>query len=461
MQYIIDSLQNGEKMPVSEHEALIYEAGLELVEDYEIFFDHENLIPTDESMAQNVYEAAIDLLETVGFYSVDTKKVINISREQIIRSTQNTRNYLNLGEGIDKFSLSIRNDSGTKLPLIMGGPNASPVTTELYTPIHRSYAKFKDIGALAPASLDASDSILSNKGPVNLFHARQAVELVKQACALEGRPDLCIVTPPHIEDPIAAVSVANPRFMGSGDLQEIIPHLDLKVNFDELSRVYHYRMTGSNYLCSPMVLLGGITTSSPEQSSIEMVAEALKAQVIYDPSAFVKYPTQVETASPGRSLEMLWASFLASMALSQNKVCLHGSVVSNSAGPCTEMMMYETAVQTIGYVACGCDIISGPVSNHGSIPDHVAGLDAHFMAEVARFAIDLSKKDANYLCLELFSKYQDMISHPDIGKSFVDCYDLDKIEPTSEYMEIYEKAIDEIHQTMHQKYVRGSRRIRR
>jgi len=461
MQRIIDLFSSGEKMSVSDHETLIYEAGLELIEEYGIFFDHENLIPADEHMANNVYEAAIDLLEIAGVYSIDSNKAITISRDEIVRNTQNTRKYLNLGDGIDKYLLSFRDGSSTKLPLIMGGPNASPASPELYIPIHQSYAKFKNINAIAPASLDTSNSVSSNKGPVNLLHARQAVELVKQACALEGRPDMCIVTPPHIEDPIAAVSIANPRFMGLGDFQEIIPHPDLKVNYDELSRVYHYRMTGSNYLCSPMILLGGIATSTPEHSAIVMVAEALKSQVIYDASAFFKYSTQIEPRGPDGPLETLWASFIASMAISQNRICLHGNVVNNFAGPCTEMMMYETAVQTIGSVACDCDIISGPVSNQGNIPDHVAGLDAHFMAEISHFASGLSKKDANYLCLELFSKYRDMLSHPDLGKAFIDCYDIDTIEPTNEYREVYEKSMDDVYQIIHQKYQRGPRSARR
>jgi methylamine--corrinoid protein Co-methyltransferase len=333
------------------------------------------------------------------------------------------------------------------MPLIMGGPNASPVTPDLYIPIHRSYSKYRDINAIAPASLDTSSMNTLKKGPETLMRARQAVQLVKEACASEGRPDMCIVTPPHIEDPIAAVSVANPRFMGPGDLQEIIPRLDLKINYDELSRVYHYKMTGANYLCSPMVLRG-ITTDSPEQFAIEIVAEALKSQVIYGASVFLKYPVHID---PADCYKTLWASFLSSMAISQNRICLHGSVVNNSAGPCTEMMMYETAVQAIGYVACGCDILSGPISNNGNIPNHVAGLDAQFMAEVSRFAAELSRKDANYLCMELFSRYKNKLNTPDIGKSFTECYNLETMEPTNEYLDVYEHAIDDIYQILQQK----------
>ncbi|MDV0445616.1 hypothetical protein MmiAt1_12050 [Methanimicrococcus sp. At1] len=453
MQHIIDMISNGTKMNESEHDELINEVSAELVELYEIEYDPDNLIPADDETANRILEAAFDLLEAVGVYSVDTKSVFTIPRDEIFRSVQNSQRYLNIGEGSDKYLLTLAGSSEKKKTSIMGGPNASPVTPEMFIPIHRSYAKYTDIDSIAPAYLDVPAGS-AKKGPANLMKARQAVQLVKEACALEGRPDMCITTPPHIEDPVAAVSVANPRFMGSGDLQEIIPQQGLKVNYSELSRVYHYKMTGSNYLCSPM-LVRGLSAATPEQFAIEIAAEALKSQVVYGASVFFKYPAHIHTGDP---LKTLWASFAATQALSKNEICLQGSVVTSSAGPCTEMMFYETAVQTIGYVVCGCDILSGPVSNNGSITNQVSGLDAHFMAEVSRFASDLSLKDANYLCNELFSRYESKLNAPEIGKPFVDCYDMNTIEPTQEYWKLYETVIADIYYILQQKNRRISRR---
>jgi methylamine--corrinoid protein Co-methyltransferase len=98
MQHILDMIAGGTKMAESDHEELIHEVGLELVNSYEIVYDIENLIPNDDDMADRVFEAAIDLLELVGVYSLDTKKVLQIPRDSILRSIQNSRNYLNIGE---------------------------------------------------------------------------------------------------------------------------------------------------------------------------------------------------------------------------------------------------------------------------------------------------------------------------------------------------------------------------
>ncbi|MCL2862597.1 MAG: monomethylamine:corrinoid methyltransferase [Methanimicrococcus sp.] len=446
MQQIIDMINDGTKMTESEHDALVYEVGLALAESYEIKYDPKTLIPADDDMAGRVLDAAIDLLEMAGVYSIEAKKNIFIPREKTLRSIQNSRSYLNIGEGRDKYLLNL-NDAEHKMPLIMGGPNASPVTPDMYIPIHRSYAKYTDVNAIAPAFLDMPPVNSMKKGPSNLMHAREAVQYVKEACALEGRPDMCIVTPPHIEDPVAAVSVANPRFMGLGDMQEIIPRTDLKITYDELSRIYHYRMTGSNYMSSPMVL-PSISTDSPEQFAIKIVAEDLKSQVIYGASVAFKYPAHI---NPEDYLKTLWASFIATAAVSTNEVCLQGAVVNNFAGPCTEMMMYETALQTVGYVACGCDILSGPVSNNGSVPNHSAGLDAHFMAEIARYATKLSKKDADDLCMELYNRYKDKLMSPDIGLKFSECYNTETIEPTEKFLELREKVISDIYKIRQKK----------
>jgi len=453
MQQIVDMINNGTKIAESEHEKMIYEVCHELADLYEIRYDPKVLVPADKEMASRVLDAAIDLLEMTGVYSIDTKKIIPIPREKTLRSIQNSRSYLNIGEGRDKYLLHLKSGPENKMPLIMGGPNASPVTPDMYVPIHRSYAKYTDVNSIAPAYLDLPPSNYMKRGPANLMHAREAVQYVKEACALEGRPDMCIVTPPHIEDPVAAVSVANPRFMGLGDLQEIIPRMDLKINYDELSRIYHYRMTGSNYMSSPMVL-PSITTDSPEQFAIKIVAEDLKSQVIYNASVAFKYPAHINS---GDYLKTLWASFIATTAISSNEVCLQGAVVNNFAGPCTEMMMYETALQTIGYVVSGCDILSGPVSNSGNISNHVAGLDAQFMAEIAHFALDLSRKDANYLCLELFSRYKHKLTAPDFGMAFNECYNVETVEPRQEYLDLYENMINEVYKILHQKNRRNAR----
>ncbi|MCQ1534413.1 monomethylamine:corrinoid methyltransferase [Methanosarcina sp. KYL-1] len=445
MEYFISKMLNGKERTESEHERLIYRNSLELVEAHDLTFDPEYPVPVDMRLADRVFSAALNLLEEVGVYSTDTKRVVEFSKSEMRQCIRNSPFSFRIGSNADSTEVRFRNVLDERTPLIIGGPCAVPITDDLFLPVHRSYAKINRVDSVAPASYHCSEypRYRLKKSPLNMYEAHKAVKLIKEACRVEGRPDICCVSPPFIDDVRTALSISDPQFMGRGDLEELYPKPDLKADLDQMARVIHYRGVGVYYVSSSMLLMGGITSATPEQFAIEMTAEILKSRILYScPLSFV-HPNHLRSPA-SRSLEVLWASFITSMAITRNSDLLHGIVVNNSSGPCTESMMYETAVQTIGSTVCGADSLSGPVSNAGNELNHAAGLDALFMAAVSELSVSLSLKDANDLCLILFNEYRD--KKPEFGKKFDECYDLSRIEPSEEYLDIYERAMEHIYE---------------
>lgn len=453
MNDLVLRMLKGNKRTRSEHEGLVYNKSMELVADYDIVFDPKTPIPLDVSMADRVFSAAVDLLADVGIYCADTNRVLEFSRSEIRKCIRNSRTSFNAGSGAESTRVSFRKVLDENVPFIIGGPDAVPVSDDMYLPIHRSYAKINLVDSIAPASLH-NPNILDHKfnfkgSPLTLSDAHRGVSLIKEACKLEGRPDICCVSPPYIDDIKAAISIANGKTMGSGDLQELYPRPDLEANFDEISRITHYRFIGSYYIASSMLIMGGVTSAIPEQFAIEMTAELLKSSILYRCQLGYIYPSHLQGVA-SRSLDVLWASFVTSMAITRNTRILHGVVVNNASGPCTESMMYETAVQTIGSTVCGVDSISGPVSSGGNELNHCAGMDALFMAKTAELATSLSLADANYLCLALFEEYRN--KKPEFGKKFKECYDLHTVEPTTEYLILYEKAMETVYDMISERF---------
>ncbi|NPE27981.1 monomethylamine:corrinoid methyltransferase [Methanococcoides sp. SA1] len=445
MYQIVDQMLNGKKIEEREHERLLYETNLYLVEKYDIHFDKEEMVPSDQNMADRVFEAAIDLMEEVGVYSIDTGRVIELTREEIVSGIRNTKEPYDIGEGLDAKTIVFREVAEDSIPIIIGGPCGAPVSIESYIQIHRSYAKLNAINALAPASIYETSGSTYYKTPLNLHSAYTSTNYVKEASALEGRSGMCATTPPCIEDIRAALSIANPTFTKKGDIHEIYQQLDMKTDFNSITKAIHYRATGILYLCDQGLLLGGKTVTSAEQLAIQIVAEGLKSKLIHQGHMYTKEPDLLQTGVAS-SHATLWASFIASMAITRNSRYIHGTDISNSAGPCSEMMMYETATQTIGNVVCGSDILAGPISNGAHVLDHSTGLDSLFMAEIAKLAANLSIADANYLCKEIYTKYKDKMHKPDHGKSFEECYNLNTIEPTSEFLQMYDNVMSEIYE---------------
>lgn len=444
MYHIIEQMLNGEKIKETEHDVLIYKTSSELVETHDISFDPGHPVPSDVKMADRVYTAALELLERVGIYSMDTGRVVKLGEDEIINGIQNTRGSYTVGNGIDKTEFFFRDLLDDRKPIIMGGPCGTPISAESYIPVHRSYAKLNCIDIIAPATIYEMFDPHLMKTPLSLYTAQTAVTLVKEACALEGRPDMCFTGPPSISDLKAAVAITHPRFMREWDVQEIYQQLDLKTNFDAVTKAIHYRSIGCVYLCDQGFILGGETTDRPEQMAIEVVAEALKARLIHQGHMYFKQVDDLRTGA-GSTLEAMWSSFIGSMALTRNTRYLHGTDINNSAGPCTTMMMYETAAQTIGNVVCGTDILAGPMPNGAHIIDHAGGLDAQLMAEVAELSTSLSMEDANFLCLELFKLYENKLKRPDYGMPFMECYNPKTLEPSMEYMEKYRQVLQDIY----------------
>lgn len=442
MEDLIYQMLKGKKRSETEHESLIYKTSLELSESYDIVFENDRLIP-DLNMANRLYDAAVDLLSEVGIFCMETERVVDVSKDALRRSVRNAPSFFTTGTGPETTSIFCRHVLDERRPHIIGGPAGISISPELFIPVHRSCAKVNLVNAISPGSLSSLDTKpYIKENPLNIFEAQKGVNLVKEACRFQGRSGICCFTPPFVDDVKAAISIANSNFMGPGDLQEIFPMPSLKSDFGKLSRVVHYRGMGMYYAATTYMILGAMTSAIPEQFAIQIVADMLKSRYLYSAPMVYVHPSTLKT-SASRSLEVLWSVFTAFMALSRNTNIIHGMTLENSSGPCTESSMYETAVQAIGATVCGADSLCGPVLNKGSAVNHAAGLESLFMGKVAEFATSLSLDDANYLCLELFNRYADQ--KPELGKSFDECYDVQKIQPTDEYYGIYDTAMHNIY----------------
>ncbi|WP_445474370.1 monomethylamine:corrinoid methyltransferase [Methanococcoides methylutens] len=444
MQNIVDQMFNGKKGTKTGHEKLVFDTSLQLAESYEIIFDENELVPSDSAMADRTYLAALDLVETTGFFTTGTNRVVRPERYEVIESMQNVRSSVTLGEGIDSTTIYFREVLDRRMPSIWGGPCSAPASEEYYVPIHRSYAKLKAMEMLSPASMVNSFKGALLSTPMELYNAYNSIEMVKSACTRESRPKMCYSTPPSIGDIRASLSIANDNFTGKETMHEIYSAVDMKVNVDSITKSIHYGRMGLPYLSDQIVILGGNTVETPEQLAILIIAEAIKSRIINGADIYFSSPTDSETGASSTA-KTLWASGISSLALTRNTKILHGLDIVNTAGPCTEMMFYETAVQTISAIVCGVDILAGPAPNSMQMIDHAGGLDALFMLEMAELATNLSFEDANKLCNKLYKKYSKHLNRPELGKHFIECYDIKRIVPTPEYAEMHNKVLNEVY----------------
>ncbi|MDQ1275420.1 MAG: methylamine---corrinoid protein Co-methyltransferase, partial [Euryarchaeota archaeon] len=78
-------------------------------------------------------------------------------------------------------------------PLVQGGPPGSPLSEEVVRPVHLSYALEKEVDT----SVDGVMTSVRGKPPVpkspyEVLAAKTEARLIKQACAMAGRPGMGI-----------------------------------------------------------------------------------------------------------------------------------------------------------------------------------------------------------------------------------------------------------------------------
>jgi methylamine--corrinoid protein Co-methyltransferase len=144
--------------------------------------------------------------------------------------------------------------------------------------------------------------------------------------------------------------------------------------------------------------------------------------------------------------EALWATSVVAQAHSQNTGMLLSNDAFTSAGPCTEMVLYEIATNTIASTVSGMAFLEGVGTATTANVDHATGLEVRCMAEVGQAASKRPIKldDANDLVKKILAKYEDRFRNPPLGKTFQESYDFRSIEPKAEWMSIYAKVFQEL-----------------
>ena len=121
-----------------------------------------------------------------------------------------------------------------------------------------------------------------------------------------------------------------------------------------------------------------------------------------------------------------------------------GGVANQVSGPCTEMILYESAVGLTQLSVSGVSMETGPRSAGGRYTNYITPLECKFISEVYKAAAGMKRSDANEIAKKLIPKYEDKLKYPPKGKSFPECYDVKKLKPSDEWLNIYLKVKKEV-----------------
>ena len=212
---------------------------------------------------------------------------------------------------------------------------------------------------------------------------------------------------------------------------------EFKVKMDSLNKVAFVNAMGGNYCCVASALQGGYIGGA-EGVAVASVVYSFFTSLLFEGTYHLNFPvTMSQAISTNRPV--LWALSVSSQAISRNNYLPVYNSGYTANGPATENYFYEAAAYILMSVTSG--VTSGtPFPYAGVKKDGMTPLEALFHTRLTDAIQGMSRKEANKIVRRLLDEYEASLSSPEKGKTYPECFDLDKNEPLDEYRSLYERV---------------------
>jgi len=410
----------------------------EVIKEYDIKYDPENPIPQDNSLADDVFRAAMEFYSEVGTYCIDTQRRITFDEGEIKEALRTVPSQVSFGEGEDAGVFLARKPESKISPWCsVGGAGIQVSSEEIFSSLLRAYGVISLANSITTPSLTTvcGRNILSDT-PLEIYGAIKTIVLAKEALKSVGRPGLPIVN--GIATALSdAATIAGSQFgLRTSDAFEIGSAAEMKVDFSILNRIAYAINVKGKILAGAGPLLGGYC-GGPEGTAIVTTAYLFHSILVMRAAVYHPYPVHYKyTCNSGRNL--LWVVSLSSQAISRNSDFPLLNLCYTASGPTTKMCFYETAAWVITSVVSGASIeVEGPAA---STLDHLSPIEPRFATQVAHSVTGWKREDGNDIVKRLLSIYEDRIGKAPLGKKYQECFDVKSATPSQEYSALYEET---------------------
>jgi methylamine--corrinoid protein Co-methyltransferase len=109
----------------------------------------------------------------------------------------------------------------------------------------------------------------------------------------------------------------------------------------------------------------------------------------------------------------------------------------------TKTLLYEIIASCAMIVRSGIARVQGPRPATGAIVGACSGLEARFQGELLDAFSKVDRVEADRIAQLAYDKYEDQLDKKPYGKPFWEVYDVEKVQPTEEWLNIYEEVRQE------------------
>ncbi len=443
---LCERAETGEKVSKDDWDMdYIIDTVMELVDEYDFDWDKQVLVPQDDKLLDDMFAAAKKMILTTGVYNMSTGRIIRFTEEEIDEGIRNMKTELVMGEGKDAYTLTARKIEDTKEPAIWAGNPGCPTPERLFYPIVKSVAQEPVIDLMTCGSLVDVDGYAVKSGhPTEVIAVRREMEYLHKALAEVGRPGIGLLAAESAVTEIGDLAAVSEKRLRPCDSHLVAMFNELIIDNGNMVRAassLDYGMRNASLACS---MVGGLGGDAPG-STIVMIASILAANLICMADYHLCHPIHIrDVATTARGC--LW---LQSVLCQTFAKCAPAIIVCDlwpSSGSLTKEMLYEVAANSIVVTVSGGHL-EGLGAANGNAP-HGTGLECRLMGEVGKAVArqGMTRAEANEIVLKLVEKYEHIFSMEDgnKGQPFDVAYDMETIQPTPEWQQMYEEVKTEL-----------------
>ena len=432
--------ETGAYVKENDRDMSLYRTTTGLVKEYGIKFDKGTVVVGDDTMANNLFEAALRLAVEMGMLNTSNNRVIKFSREEILLALKVAPKEMTVGLGRDSRILRARRFGDGHPMTVCGGCPGTPLPEELFLPITISYAKEPLIDIMITGGLTVVDGMeVRTGGPLEIRACRQELMWAREALERAGRPGLHIYAAGESSaTELGTLAICHERYMRPSDSHMIPVLSELKTDNVRLSRV----MAALEYpafttsLIDPII--GGFA-GGPAGAAVVLAAGIMLSTTAYGVHMHCLHPIHNRYISVS-TREGMWVDSIVGRAFANQAPLALLADAWTTAGAGTEEILYETAALAVAQETSALHTDSLGATN-GVYPN-CSGLEARFFAEVvhATFAKKPAPEEANDMVQKLFAKYEHGFEKPNIGQPFPDVYDMKTVTPKPHWLEMYKRV---------------------
>ena len=442
--------QNGKEISKEDWDIeYVVETVMELVDDFDLSdwnrSYNEQIIPEDDELFDNIFEAAKKLILEVGMYNLSTHRQILFTEEEIEQSIKEMKTSLVMGEGKDAVTLVARGIEDEREPVIWAGNPGCPTPERLYYPIIQSVAKEPLIDLLTCGSLIDVDGYQVKNGDVTeIFAVRRELQYLHKALKEVGREGMGLLAAESAVTEIGDLAAAYDRALRPCDSHLVATFNELMIDNGNLIRAassFDYGMRNASLACT---MVGGLGGDAPG-ATVVMIASILAANLICNADYHLCHPIHIsDIATTARGC--LWLQAVLCQTFAKKAPAIIVCDLWPASGAMTKELLYEVAANSIVVTVCGGHL-EGIGAANGNAP-HGTGLEIRLMAEVGKAVAKqkMTRAQANEIALKLLEKYEHVFQKEggNMGVPFNQAYDMETITPLPEWEKMYEEVKAEL-----------------